>query len=69
MYLLINNLAECDIRKIEVKMKVSGCFRTKGSAQDFLTIMSYIGTTKKQGKSPLLSIRNTLFGKSNFIFT
>lgn len=54
---------------VKVKTKVSGCFRTKEGAQDFLTIMSYIGTAKKQGKSPLLAIRNALSGKGDFIFT
>lgn len=54
---------------VKVKNKVSGCFRTKDGAQDFLTIMSYIGTAKKQGKSPLLAIKRALLGEINFIFT
>ncbi len=63
-----NNQAERDVRMVKVKTKVSGCFRTKDGAQDFLTIMSYIGTAKKQGKSPLLAIKSALLGHSNFIF-
>ena len=63
-----NNQAERDVRMVKVKTKVSGCFRTKDGAQDFLTIMSYIGTAKKQCKSPLLAIKNALLGNSDFIF-
>ena len=34
---------------VNVKTKVSGSFRTESGAEDFLKIMSYIGTAKKQG--------------------
>ena len=63
-----NNLAERDIRMIKVKTKVSGCFRTKDGADDFLKIMSYVGTAKKLGINSYLAIRNAVAGNSDFIF-
>ena len=64
-----NNQAERDVRMIKVKTKVSGCFRTTKGCQDFLNIMSYIGTAKKHGISPLLALKKALLGERNFIFT
>lgn len=63
-----NNLAERDIRMIKVKTKVSGCFRTKDGADDFLKIMSYVGTAKKLGINSYEAIRNAIVGNSDFIF-
>ena len=63
-----NNLAERDIRMIKVKTKVSGCFRTKDGADDFLKIMSYVGTAKKLGINSYVAIRNAIAGNSDFIF-
>lgn len=59
-----NNLAEQDIRMIKVKQKVSGCFRTKGGADTFVTIMSYLGTANKQGINAYLAIKSALMNKS-----
>lgn len=44
-----NNQAERDLRMIKAKVKVSGCFRTEDGAEDYLRIMSFVGTAHKQG--------------------
>ena len=58
-----NNQAERDLRMVKVKTKVSGCFRTETGAEDFLKIMSYIGTARKQGVNPFYAIMSALSGK------
>lgn len=63
-----NNLAERDLRMIKVKTKVSGCFRSEEGAQEYLTIMSYIGTAHKHGINAYTAIREALFGNPNIIF-
>ena len=57
-----NNQAERDLRMVKVKTKVSGCFRTDEGARDFLRIMSYVGTAKKQGVNAFIAIRQALLG-------
>lgn len=44
-----NNAAEQDIRFSKVKLKVSGCFRTKRGAEEYADIMSYTNTAYKHG--------------------
>ena len=63
-----NNQAERDCRMVKTKTKVSGCFRSKKGAADYLKIMSYIGTAKKQKINPFEAIRQAILGKSSFIF-
>lgn len=59
-----NNEAEQSIRMAKVKGKVSGSMRTISGAIDFVTIMSYIGTVKKQGHNVFEAIRTAFAGKS-----
>ena len=59
-----NNPAEQSIRMAKVKGKVSGSMRTVSGADDFVTIMSYIGTVKKQGFNVFEAIRTAFAGKS-----
>ncbi len=63
-----NNQAERDVRMVKVKTKVAGCFRTLDGAKNFMTIMSYLGTAKKQGISPMKALIKALSNECNFIF-
>ena len=63
-----NNQAERDLRMVKVKTKVSGCFRTIEGAQEYLTIMSYIGTARKHEINPYVAIRSALSGHPDIIF-
>ncbi|MEE3394093.1 MAG: IS66 family transposase [Lachnospiraceae bacterium] len=57
-----NNMAEQSIRIIKVKTKVSGCFRLMDGAKDYLKIMSYVGTAKKQGHTAFEAIKHAVLG-------
>lgn len=46
-----NNASERGIRKIKIKQKVSGCFRTDGGADDFAKLHSIAETAMKNGNS------------------
>lgn len=63
-----NNQAERDLRMIKVKTKVSGCFRSKEGAQEYLAIMSYIGTAHKHGINAFTAIKEALDGNADIIF-
>lgn len=59
-----NNEAERCIRFSKVKEKVSGCFRTDQGADNFMSIMSYIGSAKKHGMSVYTAILEAVNGRS-----
>ena len=63
-----NNQAERDVRMVKVKTKVSGCFRTEAGAEDYLRIMSYVGTAKKHGIKGFTAIRYAISGTPEIIF-
>jgi transposase len=48
-----NNRAEQTIRMPKLRVKVSGCLRCLGGAQDFAAIRSYIATATRAGKNML----------------
>jgi transposase len=61
-----NNLSERDIRMVKTKTKVSGCFRSLDGAENYLKIMSYVGTAKKHGRSAFEAIRHAVLGQPEF---
>ena len=52
-----NNASERGIRKVKIKMKNSGTFRSDAGADAFLDLLSIVETTKKHNKSPFAAIR------------
>ena len=64
-----NNQAERDLRMIKAKTKVSGCFRTKKGAQEYLDIMSYVSTAKKHGSNAYEAIKKAILGTPDYIFS
>lgn len=46
-----NNASERGVRKIKVKQKISGCFRTDNGANDFAKLHSIVETASKNGNS------------------
>ena len=62
-----NNQAERDVRNVKTKTKVSGCFRTESGAQDYLDIMSYIGTGRKHGVSAYEALTAAFAGNAQIV--
>ena len=52
-----NNASERGIRKVKIKMKNSGTFRSDKGADAFLDLLSIVETTKKHDNSPYTAIR------------
>lgn len=57
-----NNQAERDVRNVKTKAKVAGCFRTPEGAQNYLTVMSYIGTCRKHGIDAYQAMKSAFEG-------
>jgi transposase len=57
-----NNLAEQDLRMMKVQQKISGGFRTKGGAELFCRLRSYLSTMRKQGVHLLTALQHLLLG-------
>ena len=51
-----NNASERGVRKIKIKQKVSGCFRTDSGADDFAKLHSIAETAMKNGNSKFNAI-------------
>lgn len=51
-----NNASERGVRKIKIKQKVSGCFRTDDGANDFAKLHSIVETAMKNGNSKFNAI-------------
>lgn len=59
-----NNEAERSIRFSKVKEKVSGCFRTKRGAEEYVEIMSYTNTAYKHGIGYFDAIKAAITGRA-----
>ncbi|HEY1354316.1 MAG TPA: IS66 family transposase [Ktedonobacteraceae bacterium] len=58
-----NNLAERDLRMINVQPKVSGTFRSDEGATGFARIRGYLSTLRKQGRPLFPALEATLRGQ------
>ena len=62
-----NNQAERDIRNVKTKAKVSGCFRSREGAHDYLDLMSYFSTGRKHGVSAVVALQSAFAGNSEIV--
>ena len=64
-----NNLSERDIRMVKTKTKVSGCFRSFSGAENYLKIMSYVGSAKKHGNRAYGAIKQAIPGNPEYFLS
>ncbi len=62
-----NNQAERDVRNVKTKVKVAGCFRSSDGADDYLRIMSYLGTGRKHGVDPFTALTAAFRNQSKIV--
>ena len=63
-----NNQAEPDIRNIKNKIKVCGCFRSRTGAEEYMGLMSLIGTARKNGFDSYNVVKMALSAQTDQIF-
>ena len=63
-----NNQAERDVRNVKTKTKIAGSFRTEDGVQDYLDIMSYLGTAQKHKISVFEALTAAFNGNPEIIF-
>ncbi len=61
-----NNLSESDLRVYKIKLKVSGCFRSKTGSDYFADALSIVKTSKKRKENVLQNIKNIFEGEVLF---
>lgn len=62
-----NNLAERWLRKIKMKLKMAGGFRTLKSAKCYCHAISVIDTCKKQNKNIFKALKDIMSGKKKYL--
>lgn len=58
-----NNSPAIKLDSHNLQQKISGCFRSTEGVKDFCRIRSYLSSTRKQGRSLLNAIKQTLEGR------
>ena len=64
-----NNQAERDVRNVKTKGKVSGCFRSEQGGQDYLDVMSYLGTGMKHGVTAFDALTAAFAGNADIVLS
>ena len=62
-----NNTSESDLRVYKIKLKVSGCFRSKTGSDYFADALSIIKTSKKRKENVLQNIKDIFNNKILFV--